>query len=76
MTSMALSIYHILCVFVLTVSFMISGGFEPVHAERGHGYERDRYYFPIGNWISGTGTNTTTRPGAISCRDCLPGIWI
>jgi hypothetical protein len=46
MTSMVQSIYRILGVFVLTVSFMISGWVVHVHAERGHGYERDRYFSP------------------------------
>jgi hypothetical protein len=46
MTSMARSIDRILCVVLLTVFFMISGGFVPVQAEQGHGYERDRYYSP------------------------------
>lgn len=46
MTSMARSTSRILSVALLTVSFMISGGFDPVRAERGHGYERDRYYSP------------------------------
>lgn len=46
MTSLARSIDRALYVGVLTVSFIISGGFVPVHAERGHGYERDRYYSP------------------------------
>lgn len=46
MTGPARSTYRILCVAVLTVSFIISGGFVPVQAERGHGYERDRFYSP------------------------------
>ena len=46
MTSLAQSTSRVFCVAVLTVSFMISGVFDPVRAERGHGYERDRYYSP------------------------------
>jgi len=46
MTSLARSAYRIVCVILLTVSFMISGEFDAVHAERGHGYDRDRYYSP------------------------------
>jgi uncharacterized protein DUF6515 len=46
MTSMARFTNRIFCVVVLTVSFSISGGFVPVRAERGHGYDRDRYYSP------------------------------
>lgn len=43
---MARSIHHSLCVVLLTVSFTISGGVVPVHAERGNGYEHDRFYSP------------------------------
>jgi uncharacterized protein DUF6515 len=46
MTSLARSINRTLCVAALTVSFLISGGFAPVQAERGHGYEHDRFYSP------------------------------
>lgn len=46
MTNMARSTYRILCVILLTVFFMIGGGLVPVRAERGHGYDRDRYYSP------------------------------
>ncbi|MBI3355618.1 MAG: hypothetical protein HY038_02375 [Nitrospirae bacterium] len=46
MTSIARSIYRTLWGALLTVSFIISGGFLPAQAERGHGYERDRFYSP------------------------------
>lgn len=36
----------ILCVTLLTIFCTISGGIVPLHAERGHGYERDRFYSP------------------------------
>jgi len=46
MASVAGFIYRTLCVVVLTICFVIGGGFVPVRAERGHGYDRDRYYSP------------------------------
>src|SRR5215472_431580 len=46
MTRLTRFITRILRVVVRTGSFVISGGFAPVRAERSHGYERDRYYSP------------------------------
>ena len=46
MTRLTRFITRILWVVVRTGSFVISGGFAPVRAERSHGYERDRYYSP------------------------------
>jgi hypothetical protein len=46
MTSKTQFTVRIPCAILLSVSFMISGGFVPVQAEQGHGYERDRFYSP------------------------------
>jgi len=46
MTSLTRFITRILWAVVRTGSFVISGGFVPIRAERSHGYKRDRYYSP------------------------------
>jgi uncharacterized protein DUF6515 len=37
---------RVLALILLTLSLLVSGGVAPVRAERGHGYDHDRYFSP------------------------------